>query len=106
MSDIGIQVIGVPAIGAQSRKPLYLIRLIVSDKRKKDPEFFISLDKPTVFNGFIEVKGIFVDHSMSEDYVIKNYSDILTNTDKGLILDMMFPWHRICNVRNLIFRAK
>lgn len=104
MSDIGIQVMGIPMVGAQQRKPAYLLKLIPTDKRKKE-ELFISLDKPTIFDGFVEVKGIFVDNKSEQD-VIENYFSILTSTDKELISEMMFPWHRICSVRNLVFRAK
>ena len=104
MSDIGIQVTSVPMVGVQQRKPAYLVKLIPTDKRKKE-ELFISLDKPTVFDGFIEVKGFFVENK-SEQGVIQNYSSILTSASKELISEMMFPWHRICSVRNLIFRAK
>lgn len=104
MSDIGVQVTSVPMMNVQQRKPAYLLKLIPTNKRKKE-EFFISLDKPTVFDGFVEVKGIFVDNKNEQD-VIENYSTILTSAGKELISEMMFPWHRICSVRNLIFRAK
>lgn len=105
MSDIAVGMTAAPFGAAKIRKPYYLVELKV-DRRTKDPRFFISLDKPSLLNGFIEVKGAFVDVSVDEDALFKNFDEILTNTPKELFLEMMFPWHRICSVRNLIFKAK
>lgn len=89
---------------AQSKKPSYLITLEDTSSKKADRfQRFISLDKPELLNGFIQVKGIFSDKS--EDEIIKTFVDILTNSSKELILEMMFPMHRICSIRNLVFNA-
>ena len=94
-------------LGAQApslKKPPFLITLDdgVSGKTRNFQRF-ISLDKPESINGFIQVKGIFSDKD--EDEIIKTFSDILTNTPKELTLEMMFPLHRIYNIRSLVFNA-
>lgn len=93
--------------GAQApalKKPPYLIVLDdgVSGKTRNFQKF-ISLDKPENNNGFIHVKGIFCDKEEAE--IIKNFSDILTTSPKELILEMMFPLHRIYSIRSLVFNA-
>jgi len=99
--DIAVGITAAPMqMGALSKKPPHLITL----EYGKQIKIFISLDKPDILNGFIQVKGMFIDDS--EDEVIKNFSDILTNSSKELICDIMFPWHKIVSVRNLIFKAK
>ncbi|CAB4197070.1 hypothetical protein UFOVP1290_590 [uncultured Caudovirales phage] len=100
-SDIAVGVTAqLPAMGAINKKPSYLIILENGKSFKK----FITLDKPELLNGFLQVKGIYSDSS--EDEIIKSFSDILTNSPKEFILDVMLPWHKICSVRSLVFRAK
>ncbi len=100
-SDIAIGITAqLPTMGAMNKKPAYLITLDYGKSYKR----FITLDKPELLNGFLQVKGIYSD--ASEDEIIKSFSDILTNAPKELILDIMFPWHKICSVRSLVFRAK
>lgn len=87
-----------------SVKPPYLIVLGDGVGKTKTYEYFISLDRPEQLNGFLQAKGIFV--TGDEQDIIKNFSALLTSTKRELILEMMFPWHRICSVRNLVFKAK
>ena len=93
--------------GAQAptlKKPPFLITLDDGVTGKtRNFQRFISLDKPLSENGFITVKGIFCDKD--EDEIIKGFADILTNTSKELILEMMFPLHRIYSIRSLVFNA-
>lgn len=86
------------------KKPPFLITLDdgVSGKTRVFQRF-ISLDKPESVNGFVQVKGIFTDSS--EEEIIKSFSDILTSTPKELILEMMFPLHRVYSIRSLVFNA-
>lgn len=99
--DFAVGVTAGPLVmGAISKKPAHLVLIEDNKKVRK----FISLDKPEILNGFIQVKGVFSD--FSEDEISKNFSVILTNSSKELIFEMMFPWHRICSVRNLVFKAK
>jgi hypothetical protein len=101
--DFAIGVTAVlPTAGALMKKPPHLIYL--TDGKGKVTEKFLSMDKPEFQNGFIQVKGLYVE--ASDDEISKSFFDILTNSSKELILEMMFPWHRISGVRNLVFKAK
>lgn len=105
--DIAISVSNrVPTGAPVSNKPSYLIYLEENSGKTKIIKYFITLDKPEQLNGFIQAKGIFADSTMSEEDIIKNFSDILTGAKKELILEMMFPWHKICSIRSLVFKAK
>ncbi len=86
-------------------KPLYLIYLTETTVNKiKIIEKFISLDKPTLLQNFIEVKGMFCN--LPEDEIIKNYKDILQSASKDLILEVMIPCHKISYMRSLVFKQK
>ena len=93
----------VPTGAALNKKPSYLITLEDNSGKNKVLTRFIALDKPDFADGFIQVKGIFVD--LSEDEVINNISEVLTNIKKELICEMMFPHHRISSIRSLVFSA-
>jgi|SRR5271166_1164278 len=102
--DLGTNsLLGSPA--PTLKKPPYLITLDdgVSGKTRNFQRF-ISLDKPRSENGVIEVKGIFSDKL--EEEIIKTFSDILTETPKELLLEMMFPLQRVYSVRSLVFNAQ
>lgn len=96
----------VPIGSAISNKPSYLVSLEEITGKTKTTRYFITTDRPEHLNGFIQVKGIFVDSSITEEEIIKNFTDILTSAKKELILEMMFPWHKICSIRSLVFKAK
>jgi len=85
------------------RNPIYLITLEKQSGKTQVIEKFISLDKPQSENGFIQVKGIFCEKS--EEEIIKSFNEILTSSPKELILEMMFPHHRILSIRSLVFNA-
>jgi len=84
-----------------SKKPPYLI--LWEAPGVKVPMRFISLDKPQNENGFVQVKGFHCDKT--EVQIIKSFSEILTDLPKELIVEMMFPIHRIVHIQNLIFNA-
>lgn len=87
-----------------SKKPSYLVTIEdTTSAGKKSMKRFITTDKPDLLQGFIQVKGFFSDEG--EDEIINNLSDILTSTKKELICEMMFPWHKICSIRSLVFNA-
>ena len=99
--DFAIGVVATPTnLNVLSKKPAYLLSL--SDNKKVVN--FITLDKPELLNGFISVKGMFCESTQEE--IIKNFSDILTNVQKELVLEMMFPHHRVLSIRSLVFRSK
>lgn len=85
------------------KKPPYLVTLTPTTEKSKSLQKFISLDKPESLNGFIQVKGIYCDHS--EEEIIKNFAEILASSPKELILEMLFPLHRIISIRSLVFNA-
>lgn len=87
-------------------KPSYLITLEENSGKTKITKYFITLDKPEFLNGFVQVKGLFAEKEMTEEVVINSFSSILTSVDKGLFLEMLFPWHKICSIRSLVFKAK
>ena len=96
-------VMSVPTIGSLNKKPVYLITLEDSSGKKNSFQKFISLDKPDSQNGFLMAKGIYSD--LSEDEIIKNFSEVLTTAPKEHILDIWLPWHRVVSVRSLVFNA-
>lgn len=102
--DIAVQVIGLPGTVAISKKPPYLIIMEDALGKNKVVKKFITLDKPTILQGFIEVKGIFSD--LPEDEIIKNYYEVLTTANKELFLEVLIPWHKISYIRSLIFKQK
>ena len=93
-----------PAVASTSKKPIYLIILEDSSSSKKVSfQKFIAIDKPDSQNGFIMAKGVFTE--LSDDEIIKTFSEVLTSSPKELILDMWFPWHRVVSIRSLVFNA-
>ena len=105
--DIAISVSNRVPVGSPiTTKPSYLVSLEETIGKTKTIRYFITLDRPEQLNGFIQVKGIFADSSLDESEIIKTFSDLLTNAKKDLILEVMFPWHKICSIRSLVFKAK
>ena len=94
-------------LGAQApslKKPPFLLTLEDGVNGKtRNFQRFISLDKPLSENGFVQVKGIFCDKD--EEEIIKTFTDILTESPKELILEMLFPLHRVYSIRSLVFNA-
>jgi hypothetical protein len=105
MNDVIINAVSKPStINTTINKPSYLVILKDDSIQIKKMKYFISIDKPDFLNGFISVKGIYANFSEKE--IILNFNDMLTNSKKDLLLEVMFPWHRIISIRNLTFRAK
>jgi hypothetical protein len=102
--DIAIGSVGIPTnVAAIAKKPSYLIYFEETNP-KKIAKKFITLDKPEVQPGFVQVKGIFTN--LPEDEIIKNYLEVLTSASKDLILEVLIPWHRISYIRSLVFKQK
>jgi hypothetical protein len=98
--DFMVGVTGVPNVGNITKKPCYLVKL---DGAKK-VQFFISIDKPDLLNGFIQSKGFYSDEQ--EDVIYKSFANLLAVAKaQELIVDMMFPWHKIHSIRSLVFSA-
>lgn len=97
--DFAIGVATLPPVGHLNKKPSYLITI-----DGKPVKRFITIDKPELLNGFVQVKGIYCEEN--EDEIVQKFADILTSSSKELILEVMFPWHKIASIRSLVFRAK
>jgi hypothetical protein len=103
--DIAVGVTAGPLVtGIVSKKPSYLIVLESLNGKSKEIVKFISADKPEYINNFIQVKGVF--SSLNEEEIVKSFLEILANSSKESILEMLFPSHKICYIRNLVFRSK
>jgi hypothetical protein len=104
-SDIAISVSNrVPSGSPITNKPSYLIALEPDTGKTK--KYFITLEKPELLNGFVQAKGLFAEKGMTEDKIITSFVEILTSADKVLFLEVLLPWHKICSIRSLVFRAK
>lgn len=104
--DIAISANMSPQSGPPTlKKPPYLILLhgVQISAKIAPTERFISFDKPQSENGFVQVKGFFATES--EEEIVKSFNDIITTASKELIVEMMFPLHRVISIRNLIFNA-
>lgn len=101
---VGPYIGSLPVGAAVARKPAYLITLEGYVGKNLVQKRFISLDKPEFLQGFIQVKGIFSDSS--EEEISSKFNDILASSSKDLFIEVMFPCHKVCSIRNLIFRAK
>lgn len=102
--DFAVGAVGVPTVGHLNKKPCYLVTLEeTNSKGKIGLRYFISLDKPDLLTGFIGMKGLYCDES--EDNISKNFGDIVANTPKESIVDIMFPWHKVQSIRSLVFNA-
>jgi hypothetical protein len=98
--DIAIGPVGIPNTAALAKKPPHLV-VLLDGKEKK---LFLSLDKPELLPGFIQVKGFYV--SGSEDDASKNYVTLMGSTAKDLYYEMCFPVQRVHSIKNLMFKAK
>lgn len=97
--DFVVGVTTTPAVGNLRQKPSYLITLDSKPVRR-----FITMDKPEIQNGVVQIKGIYSEEN--ENDIVQKYADLLTNAPKELILEMMFPLHKITSIRSLVFKAK
>lgn len=105
-SDIAVGPYNGPLPGGApvARKPAYLVVLEEHVGKNVVTRRFLAVEKPDLLSGFIQVKGIFTE--LPEEEISSKYNDVLTSSAKELFVEVMFPWHKICSVRNLVFRAK
>ena len=99
--DFAVSSVGIPSVGKMAMKPCYLVTL--TNPAGKKPIHFIAIDKPDLLNGFIQAKGIFSE--VSEEELVKSFTEIVTSAPLESRLDMMFPWHRVQCIRSLVFNA-
>lgn len=101
--DFAIGSVGIPAVGHINKKPCYLVELTDITISNKALLNFLAIDKPEPMNGFIQVKGFY--SSLSEDKIVKTFSELVAATAKENILDLMLPIHRVYSIRSLVFNA-
>ena len=103
--DFAVGTVGLPQVGKVSNKPRYLIQMnaLNTTKNTKALINFIALDKPGFEAGFISVKGFHCDKS--EDDIVASFTDIINDTPKEQIQDLLIPDHRVHVIRSLIFNA-
>lgn len=101
--DFAVGSVGIPSVGQISKKPCYLVELLDSAGKSKNLVHFIAIDKPEPMNGFIQVKGFYVE--LPEEKIVKGFSELVASTAKESILEMMFPIHRVYSIRSLVFNA-
>ena len=93
---------GLSATGsAVSKKPCYLVILDEVVKGKPAQRFFVTLDKPDLLNGFVQVNGLYCKES--EEFIVANFGELLRVKEN--IVDMLFPTHRVHSIRSLVFNA-
>jgi hypothetical protein len=104
-----IATMSVPAGTAINNKPCYLITLTekVSTGVGKAMRHrrFLALELPTMQPSHIQCKGFFVEQE-DEATIVNSFRQIVQSTDKDNITELFLPWHSVCSVRNLVFRAK
>lgn len=86
------------------RKVSYLIVLEKGkDSRLPEPHF-ISLDKLDINNHTVSARGVFTDKLVAD--IALQYNQILNETDKSQIVEVIFPLHKVSYMKNLVFNAK
>lgn len=65
---------------------------------------FITIDKPDFVTNFVSVKGFFCDQLISE--IAEKYQDIIKETPKEKVVEIIFPSEKINFIRSLIFKQK
>jgi hypothetical protein len=97
--DIAVGTANLPTVAPTIKRPAYLVILVDSKKET----FFIATDRPGFENSFITVRGIYSD--LTEDEIVKKFSEILVNAPKDSVLELMLPAHRVKSIRSLVFNA-
>ena len=97
--DLGPNAITSSSAAPKISRPLYLVTLLDG----KAVTHFIATDKPELSEGFISVRGIYCE--LSEEEIVKTFSEIVSKSPKDTVLEMMFPTHRVKHIRSLVFNA-
>lgn len=96
MTDIAISQTNLVAPNSiSSSKPPYLIDLTDG----KSAKFFLTLEPPVIESTHIRVKGLFISNK-------DEYLNVLNDLDKTQVMEILFPWHRVQQIKNLSFKMK
>jgi len=96
MTDIAVNQTSIvlPSV-ISATKPPYLIDLVDG----KSTKYFLTLEPPVIEENFVKVKGLFINNK--EDFI-----NVLSDIDKTQVVEILFPWHRILQIKNLSFKMK
>lgn len=100
MTDIAIGTSAVPTPGMLLKKPPHLVVLKNFTPKSTKDICFLALDRPTIENGFILVKGFYTDVGAAS-----NFKKYIEETAKEDIVEMMFPIHSVISIQNLFYVA-
>lgn len=93
----------VPITAPTLKKPVYLITLLKKSGKTEEVQRIISLDKPQITNGFIEIKGFYCEKD--EEEITRTFHSIIERLPKEEIKEKMIPIHRIDDITSLVFSA-
>jgi hypothetical protein len=83
----------------QKTTPSYLITI----ERGKKELYFIAT-KLELGSTYIKVVGFYINQE--ENKIKQEYQQLIQNTDKNLYMELILPYQRILEIRNLIYRQK
>lgn len=103
--DFAISPVGIPSVGHLSKKPIHLVSLVFQNGKHITLSSFLAIDKPELLEGFVQARGFYLKDKDVEN-IASSYNEIITQTSKDNIVEIMFPWHVITSIQSLIYRAK
>jgi hypothetical protein len=100
MSDLTINPTGLPNYNVGTRVvPQYLVSL-----EGKGSNLFLATKFDETSNHYAKFVGFFVEGN--KDDVAKNYQELISTTDVSNFVEVLIPYTRILNIRNLIYKHK
>lgn len=97
MSDIAVSQTNQTTQTVQAIKPSYLVEL--SEVGSKKNSFFLTIESPTYESNYVKAKGLYIKDQ-------EKFTEELANLDKSKVMEIIFPWHRVQQIRNLSFKTK
>jgi len=101
-SDVIVAPVGQATMSVSAGKPTYFI--VIDDGSSLSKHKFLTIDSPDLQASYVKAKGFYVD--FSEEDIGEHYQETLANIPKDLVKEMIFPWHTISSIRNLVFKVK
>lgn len=99
-TDITIQPTGNFAVQNPTKiTPLYLITL---ERGKKEVSFIAT--KLELNSFYLKVVGFYSNEETKD--IVSGYQQLLTKTNKELYMELVVPYNRVLEIRNLIYKQK
>jgi hypothetical protein len=100
-TDIGVGVTGLPRgnHNPSNLKPAHLVYVIHNKKIR----YLLTLDKPTMEVPYLLAKGYFIEKT--EEEIHASFNEILATEKKESMIEIYLPWHRVFQVKSLIFKS-